>query len=365
MERIATLLHPRDFDGLKYKGDEKEAQAVGLERLWREITTNPLIKELTDTYRAITDKERAKKFKSLQLPMVELHSVCSGGRAASNVRDVTGWLCLDIDDYDGDYAELKQRLWKDPVLNPCLVFSSPSDKLKVILQSVTTTTENFYTEYGSVMLWLYENYDIKCDRSSKDIVRLCFLSHDPDALLDTSRITAAVGECDENLYTEVFGSDLGGGYAQGGDNGSCDVLIACLARDSEGYPIYNHEVKLRIGRRTDYSTETFVRTRKHTFKIGKIGDAQSIGEKCLGRIDGNELKYRINIAAMKLFNNNAAKAQEFINTVFVDHGDVWSDCKYYGSDKYRVNEKVLKFLIRKCGFVLNIEKKFGKNKVTK
>ena len=359
MERIATLLHPRDFDGLKYKGDEKEAQAVGLQRLWKEITTNQLLKGLTDTYRAIADKEQAKKFKSMQMPMVELHSVCNGGRKAGNVRDVTGWLCLDIDDYDGDYAELKQRLWEDPVLNPCLVFRSPSNKLKVVLQSGTTTTANFFSEYGSVMLWLWDNYGIKCDTSSNDIVRLCFLSHDPKALLDTTRITAAVGECDENQYAKVFGCGFGGGGAHG-DDGSCDAIIACLARDGEGYPIYNRSARLRIGRRTNNSTETFVRTHEHGLKIGKIGDAQSLEEMGFGRIDGNELKYRINIAAMKLFNDNSEKAREFINTVFVDHGDVWSDCRYYGGGKYRVNKKVLKFLIRKCGFVLK-----PSNKVTK
>lgn len=325
MEKDITVMRPGDFAGT---GRKEKTDLAGLAEI---IRSDEYTQGVTESLRAMLAEgdPNAKDFKQAAFKIAQLHSFCYGRRAARNVNRATGFLCMDIDDYDGDYAELKEAMWEDGVLNPCLVFFSPSGKLKVVVRAEGVQPDNFYEVYGSVMLDIHDRYGIKCDPSCNDIVRNTFVSHDPGVLCDPSRTcdTSATLGYDRARYSSVFGKKGAEMTEKEAEKHDRDVamLLTILDRGEDGYPVYDRTVRRFVGRRSEGNCR---------FRLPGI--------------EGNEMKMRINAAAMAIFDNNAEKAQEFIDTVFTDHGDVWSPCRHYAG--YRVSLPVLRKVVAECRF---------------
>lgn len=100
-------------------------------------------------------------------------------RKESGLIEHSNLMTVDIDNYDGNLDELKQRICKLACVALC--FISPSSKgLKVIMgidMSQTTHEEYFYM-IESLFL---QKLDITIDTSGKDISRACFLCYDANA----------------------------------------------------------------------------------------------------------------------------------------------------------------------------------------
>lgn len=144
---------------------------------------------------AETDDEKQSIKKSLRC--VLFHAVYNGCRCAENAEALTGFVCLDYDDYDGDYDTLKKELSEDHILNPVLLFRSPRGKLKCVvffeqlcgLKGDGKVLE-FERWYKAAAGYAKNVYGLVCDTSCMDIARNCFLSHDPEPLCNPNGVCA-------------------------------------------------------------------------------------------------------------------------------------------------------------------------------
>lgn len=333
-ENNITLSNPGDYNA------STATRMVSLEKFAEILRNNETLAKTTADLRELMESGASEKTvnaaKARCMPIAQMHSVCKPTRSSENVVEVTGFMCLDIDEYDGDYSELAERMWNDAELNPCMVFRSPRGKLKVVVRSNTVDADSFTEEYGSLLLWVLDNYGIKCDSSSNDIVRNTFMSHDPDCRCAPNRLAAkcVTGCWDAEQYAKVFGKV----YTAEDEKDSEEIqrrtlsIIKMLETDGDGHPVYDHATRLFIGRRGD-----------GTAAVSVNGWA------------GNDLKYRINACAMALFGQDAAAAQKFVDTCFVDHGNVWG--KVSGHRNYKVSRHVLRWLVRNCGFRYKLQYK--------
>ena len=107
---------------------------------------------------------------------------------------------VDIDNLDSyqKAVEMRRTLFDDPFLCPILTFISPSgrgvkafvpysklyadDQTRNVKESINWAMQYIEITYGAEMDDSTETPPKAVDTSGKDIVRACFLSHDPQAL---------------------------------------------------------------------------------------------------------------------------------------------------------------------------------------
>ena len=112
----------------------------------------------------------------------------------------SGLVVVDIDNLDSyqKAVEMRRTLFDDPFLRPVLAFISPSsrgvktfvpysklytdDQSRNVRESMNWAMQYVEMTYGSEMNSSIETVQKAVDTSGKDIVRACFLSHDPQAL---------------------------------------------------------------------------------------------------------------------------------------------------------------------------------------
>lgn len=160
------------------------------------ITCNENLKVLTTQVRSAKDIRMAK---TSFLPYV---TPCGTfiRRNSKFFTSPSGLVVVDIDNLDSyqKAVEMRRTLFDDPFLRPVLAFISPSsrgvktfvpysnlytdDQSRNIRESMNWAMEYVEMTYGSEMNNSIETVQKAVDTSGKDIVRACFLSHDPQAL---------------------------------------------------------------------------------------------------------------------------------------------------------------------------------------
>ena len=154
---------------------------VSVGQVYQMITCNENLKVLTTQVRSADDIRMAK---TSLLPYV---TPC-------------GLVVVDIDNLASyqKAVEMRRTLFDDPFLRPVLAFISPSsrgvktfvpysnlytdDQSRNIRESMNWAMQYVEMTYGSEMNNSIETVQKAVDTSGKDIVRACFLSHDPQAL---------------------------------------------------------------------------------------------------------------------------------------------------------------------------------------
>lgn len=136
------------------------------------------LKHHTDYLRKETDKEKRDEYKKKHLPCVIFQGVFSQ-RGNDYLSHASGLACLDIDDYEGDPHKIKAELIKEESV--LAVFLSPSGGVKFIVRIPKVKNDQQYKIAYAQLLDHFRKYSPKQDEKTKDISRLCFLSHDPDA----------------------------------------------------------------------------------------------------------------------------------------------------------------------------------------
>jgi len=160
------------------------------------ITCNENLKVLTTQVRSAKDIRMAK---TSLLPYV---TPCGTfiRRNSKFFTSPSGLVVVDIDNLDSyqKAVEMRRTLFDDPFLRPVLAFISPSsrgvktfvpysnlytdDQSRNIRESMNWAMQYVEMTYGSEMNNSNETVQKAVDTSGKDIVRACFLSHDPQAL---------------------------------------------------------------------------------------------------------------------------------------------------------------------------------------
>lgn len=129
------------------------------------------IERLRDT----ADPETKDELKK-QLPAVTWSGTFSK-RAAKNLLQYSGFICIDIDKLDPlQLQNIKEGLTKDQ-FSFC-VFTSPSGNGLKVLIKVADTPDNHKDIFIAIESYFLAQYEITIDPSGKDVSRLCFLSYD-------------------------------------------------------------------------------------------------------------------------------------------------------------------------------------------
>lgn len=171
---------------------------VSAEQVYQMITCNENLKVLTQQVRSASDIRMAK---ASLLPYVTPCGTLTR-RSSKFFASPSGLVVVDIDHISSyrEAVEMRQTLFSDPFLCPILTFISPSgrgvkafvpysnlhadDQPRNVRESMSWAMQYIEMTYGSAPNSSTETSSKAqaVDTSGKDIVRACFLSHDPQAL---------------------------------------------------------------------------------------------------------------------------------------------------------------------------------------
>lgn len=148
----------------------------------RYITTNEDARKNTEELRSIADEKQHREFKAKQFDCVTFSGTFSK-RSADGLIEHSGLMVLDIDHVGMKVNELKGVFILDQMLQPLMVFTSPSgDGLKVVVE-IDLEKANHLTWFYALKGYVSEIYGINIDEKCKDVGRACFLPYDRDCYL--------------------------------------------------------------------------------------------------------------------------------------------------------------------------------------
>lgn len=168
-------------------------KTMSFDEVHRLITSDQRLTELTLAIRnaaAQGDETTARFLKQQTLPYVTPCGVFTR-RRSDCLKLPSGLVVVDVDHLDSpdEAGRLKQLLFKDPYLAPVLVFISPTGRgVKAFVPCPIGKDSTEAVRWA--MNYVHCMYDTEntqpgkgVDTSGKDLVRACFLCHDPKALL--------------------------------------------------------------------------------------------------------------------------------------------------------------------------------------
>lgn len=168
-------------------------KTMELSEVYNLITSSERLATLTSAVRnaALEGNDTAcRLLKQQTLPYVTPCGIFTR-RRSDCLEEYSGLFVVDIDhlDSEDEAATLRQHLFDDAYLHPALVFISPTGRgVKAFVPC--TAICNVADEIRWAMNYVHCMYDADnpspekgVDTSGKDIVRACFLCHDPGALL--------------------------------------------------------------------------------------------------------------------------------------------------------------------------------------
>lgn len=170
---------------------------VSIEQVFQLITCNENLKALTEQVRNAEDIRAAK---ARLLPYVTPCGIFSR-RSSKCFVTPSHLVVVDVDHLDSyqEAVEMRRTLFDDPFLRPILTFVSPSgrgvkafvpynnlhatDEARNATESMSWAMQYVEMAYGPNADCVIGVTSKGVDTSGKDLVRSCFLSHDPEALL--------------------------------------------------------------------------------------------------------------------------------------------------------------------------------------
>jgi len=128
--------------------------------------------------RAMTAEEYSQNKRNL--PAVAFGGIFTRRKKDALVKP-SGLVVLDIDHVTGpELSEIKGKLTADR--HTALLFVSPSGAgLKAVFSADFSDDTTFKQAYRAISSYLSKEYSLKLDESGKDVCRLCYVSHDPEA----------------------------------------------------------------------------------------------------------------------------------------------------------------------------------------
>ena len=139
-------------------------------------------KSVTRQLRTIKSKSEARKFKASKFDYATFSGTFSKRNDNALIKH-SGLLTIDFD-HISSTQEIKNRLLKDEYFETELLFVSPSgDGLKWII-SIDITEATHQKFFNAISNYIKETYQLKVDKSGKDISRACFLPFDKNAYIN-------------------------------------------------------------------------------------------------------------------------------------------------------------------------------------
>lgn len=168
-------------------------RTINLEEIYKLITSNEKLTALTLEVRNAAlwgDENTSRLLKQQTLPYVTPCGVFTR-RRSDCLEEASGLVVVDIDHLESteEAEKLRQLLFDDPYLCPALVFVSPTGQgVKAFVPCAIGQSATDGIRWA--MNYVHCMYDTDhqqsgkgVDTSGKDLVRSCFLCHDPGALI--------------------------------------------------------------------------------------------------------------------------------------------------------------------------------------
>ena len=161
------------------------AYRLNLGDVYSEVMMHQCYGVLTAQLRAIEDVEKQKEFKLKMLDFVTPSAVFTYRREENLVRH-SGILCIDIDAKENseatrDLVGLKQHLLDDQELIHDLIHISPRGNGLKDYVRIDIRNFSHLDNFKALRYYYKEKHGLVIDEACKDIVRACFLCHDPNA----------------------------------------------------------------------------------------------------------------------------------------------------------------------------------------
>jgi hypothetical protein len=164
----------------------KPSKEISLNSI-KEIILSDIYKNITNTYREIEDVKHKSILKSEMFDYVTF-SCTTSNRDSKSIKHHSNLICVDLD-HVGNIDTIKNIAIKIKELSiPSLMFRSPSgDGLKLVYH--IDITKGSHQEYFTALKSFFNQevgFDI--DKKCGDIVRACFLCHDPDVYFNETPV---------------------------------------------------------------------------------------------------------------------------------------------------------------------------------
>lgn len=159
----------------------KKPQTIGLEEFIIFVRGERWMKRSMEyrRLRATGDEQAAALIKN-DTEAITPGGTFEGGHRATQLRTLSGVLCLDLDHTNERTAEIIDRLKQIPWV--MLVFHSISGEgLKVMVRIDIDHVEQYAGLYAAVMQEVEYRVQFACDPACRDVCHLCYGSYDPQA----------------------------------------------------------------------------------------------------------------------------------------------------------------------------------------
>lgn len=158
---------------------------INLEQLYRQLTTDEQLKQVTERLRATTDEKEQKNIKRQQLPFVTFAGTFKQ-RLASELIKLSSLLCIDIDHLgsEEEVEQVRRRLLDDEFFTTELLFTSPRGRGVKWVTHIDLRRGDYPTWYRAVVRYLRERYQLQPDTAPANVASACFLCHDARAVVN-------------------------------------------------------------------------------------------------------------------------------------------------------------------------------------
>lgn len=144
-------------------------------------TSAPLAKQVAHLRSVLAVDPKFYAGAKKRLPAVAFGGVFSGGHKAKQLTEYSGLVVIDLDHLTADQlADVRSKLMTDKRL--VALFVSPSGAGLKCLFWTSRPAADHLAVWSDIVAELSQTTGVLADESGKDVCRLCFLSHDPDAV---------------------------------------------------------------------------------------------------------------------------------------------------------------------------------------
>lgn len=215
-------------------------------------------KVIIDKYRSIKDSEEKKRYKINELPSLTISSVCKVWRKLENVVNHTGLLNLDIDKKSNEHIEDWGALRDQIFAMSGVVASFLSVSGEGVTFVVKIKPEQHKDAFFSIVDGMKQHMGINIDPGLHDVVRLRFVSYDPDTKIRYN-------------FEEIPLSEPSQQYLQSKKNFGSDQTVLEPIGEADSEYNYNEAVKKAS------QLYTFSQGQKWSFLVSVAGSCNIMG----------------------------------------------------------------------------------------